>query len=188
MPCYCEVDGLKLAGEIIGVVAIIEGFFIYYSAKRERMLIFKFISDALWLCNLLLLGGITGAILNVISMLRETVFYFRDKRRFANSIFWPILFMLAAAVSPVLSLVSGKESWYAVLPALGSMVAVLAFYQRRPGLVRLFGSFSQSMWLLYAIFMLNYSSIVCNTVLLLSAVAGGVRALCQRRREEESQA
>ena len=90
--CFGEVNDLKLAGEIIGVVAIIEGFFIYYSAKRERMLIFKFISDALWLCNLLLLGGITGAILNVIAMLRETVFYFRDRRRFANSIFWPILF------------------------------------------------------------------------------------------------
>lgn len=180
------METLKIVGEIVGVIATVEGFFIYYNSTREKILTFKFISDALWLINLLCLGGYTGAILNLIGMGREVVFYNRDKRKFASSPLWLPLFLVITAISPMVSLISGREGWYAILPALGSMAAVIAFYQRRPAMTRVVGFFSQVLWLIYACFILNYSSIVCNIILIISAVAGTIRALVGKKQGQES--
>ena len=171
----------KLIGEIIGFVAIGENFLIFLSNKRERILIFKFISDVLWATNNILVGGYTGAILNVVAMGRETVFYNRDKHKWASSPLWLAAFLLVTAVSPVMSLVGGKEGWYAILPALGSMAAVIGFYSRRPAITRYVSFLANGLWLVYAIFVHNVSSIVCNVVLLTSAVTGLILAYLQKK-------
>ena len=182
------MDTLKLIGEIIGVVAIVEGFFIFLSSKRERILIFKFISDALWVANQLLIGGYTGALLNGIAMGREVVFYNRDKHKWAATPLWLVVFMLITAISPMMSLISGKEGWYAILPALGSMAAVIGFYSRRPAITRYVSFLANGLWLIYAIFVENISSIVCNIVLLVSAVTGLILAYVNRKRLEKHSA
>lgn len=172
----------KLIGEIIGVVAIIEGFLIFLSSKRERILVFKFISDALWTVNQLMLGGYTGALLNGIAMGREVVFYNRDKRKWASLIVWPVLFMIITAVSPMMSLINGKEGWYAILPAMGSMAAVIGFYSRRPNVTRYISFLANGLWLAYNIIISNVSASVSGVILLLSATVGTVTMLVQRGR------
>jgi hypothetical protein len=179
-------ETLKLIGEIIGFVAIGENFLIFLSNRRERILIFKFISDVLWAANNILLGGYTGAILNVVAMGRETVFYNRDKRRWASSPIWLAVFLLVTAVSPVMSLISGKEGWYAILPALGSMAAVIGFYSRKPAITRYVSFLANGLWLIYAVFVHNISSIVCNIVLLTSAVTGLILAYVNKKRIEKN--
>lgn len=170
------MDILKMIGEAIGVIAVIEGFWVYYSRNRERILLFKFISDVLWFFNLLFLGGYTGALLNLIAMGREAVFYHRGKKKWASTPLWLAVFLLVTAVSPAFSLISGREGWYAVFPAIGSMLGVIAFYQSRPSATRAVGFFSHVLWLIYACFIRNYSSAVCNAVLLTSTIVGTIRA------------
>ena len=182
-----DAQTMKLIGEIIGIVAIIEGFFIFLSSKREKILIFKFISDALWVINQLLIGGYTGALLNGIAMGRETVFYNRDKRKWASTPVWLVVFMVITAISPVMSLASGKEGWYAILPALGSMAAVLGFYVRRPALTRYISFLANGLWLCYNIIIRNVSATVSGVILLLSAAVGTVMMLIQQRRLKKEQ-
>ena len=174
---------IKILAEAIGCIAIIESFWIYYSKTRDRILIFKSIYDALWLVNLTLLGGYTGALLNLIAMGRETVFYHRDKKKWASSPLWLVFFLVVTAISPMVSLLSGKEGWYALLPALGSISAVIGFYQRRPAVTRYIGFVAQSLWLIYSIFIHSYSSVVSNAVLLISALAGTLRDRLQKSKE-----
>lgn len=177
-----SAEQLKLIGEIIGFVAIGENFFIFLSNRRERILIFKFISDVLWATNNFLVGGYTGAILNVVAMGRETVFYNRDKHKWASSPIWLAVFLAVTAISPMMSLISGKEGWYAVLPALGSMAAVIGFYSRKPAITRYVSFIANGLWLVYAIFVWNISSIVCNIVLLTSAVIGMLLAAVNKKK------
>lgn len=179
-----NAETLKLIGEIIGIVAIIEGFFVFLSSKRERILIFKFISDALWAVNQLLLGGYTGALLNGIAMGREAVFYNRDKRKWASSPVWLLVFMTVTAISPTVSLLGGREGWYAILPALGSMAAVVGFYVRRPALTRYISFLANGLWLSYNIIIRNISASVSGVILLLSAAVGTAMMLVQRRRQK----
>lgn len=177
-----DAQTLKLIGEIVGIVAIIEGFFIFLSSRRERILIFKFISDVLWVVNLLCLGAYTGALLNGIAMGRETVFYNRDKRKWASSWLWLVFFLTVTAISPMYSLISGKEGWYAILPALGSMAAVVAFYSRRPALTRYIGFFANGLWMIYNVICHNVTASISSVILISSGVVGTVLMLMQRRR------
>ena len=177
-------ETLKIIGECIGFVAVVEGFFIFLGNKRERILVFKFISDFLWLLNQLCLGGYTGAMLNFVAMGRETVFYDRDKRKFAKSVLWLYFFLAVTAISPLISLFGGKEGWYAILPALGSMAAVIGFYSRRPTVTRSVSFLANGLWLAYDVIISNVTAALSSAILLLSALVGTARYLWQHRKKD----
>ncbi len=181
------MNTVKLIGEIIGIVAILEGFLIFLSSKREKILLYKFISDAFWTVNQLLLGGYTGAFLNALGMGREAVFYNRDKRKWASSPLWLWFFLAVTAASPIVSMVSGKEGAYALLPALGSIFAVIGFYSRNPAFTRSISFLANGLWLVYNIWIHNYSASVSGVILLLSAAVGTVHAWRQKRRSEKQE-
>lgn len=177
-----SAETLRLIGEIVGIVAIVEGFFIFLSSKRERILIFKFISDILWGINLFLLGAYTGALLNGIAMGRETVFYNRDKRKWAASPIWLVVFIAVTVASPLVSMLSGREGWYAILPAVGSTFAVIAFYNRRSDVTRYLGLFANGLWMIYNILCRNVTASISGAILISSGIVGTVLMLAQRRR------
>ncbi len=172
----------KLVGEIIGYVAVAEGFLIFLSSRRDRILIFKFIADMLWTFNHLLLGTYTGAFLNALAMGRETVFYNRDKRKWASTKLWLVFFLIVTAISPMYSLISGKEGWYAILPAVGSLAAVIGFYSRSANMSRYIGFFANGVWLIYNVINKNIPASISGVILLASGVVGTVLMLLQRRR------
>ena len=93
---------MKLAAQILGVLALGENAFIFLSRKRERILQLKLLSDILWMGNYLLLGAYTGAALNGIAILRELVFLQRDCRRWADAPWWPVFFAAFSWISPIL--------------------------------------------------------------------------------------
>ena len=177
-----DAQTIKLIGQIIGWVAVAEGFLVFLSSKREHILIFKFIDDVLWAISLLMLGNYTGGILNAVGMGREVVFYNRDRRKWASSRFWLVFFLVVTAISPTYSLISGKEGWYAVLPAIGSLAAVIGFYSRSANMSRYIGFFANGVWLIYNVINKNIPASVSGVILLASGVVGTVLMLLQRRR------
>lgn len=179
-------ETLKIMGECIGAAAIAEGFLIYFSKTRGRILAFKFISDLLWFFNMLCLGNLTGALLNIVAMCRETVFSLAEKRKFFANRLWLAVFLTVTAISPVYALITGKEGAAAVLPALGSLLAVIAFYQKNPKYIRSVGFVSQTLWLVYALLSNNISSTVGNSILIISAISGTVRAALDEKKSKRT--
>lgn len=171
---------LKLIGEIVGAVAIIEGFLVYFVKSKEKILLFKFISDFLWFVNFICTGGRTGAILNLIGMCREAVFSQRGKRKFFSGYIWLWIFLILSLISPTVSLIKGTEGLWAILPAFGSAIAVAAFYHKNASCTRIMGLAAQMLWLIYSIGIHNVSSTVCNIVLILSAISGTVRDILEK--------
>ncbi len=166
----------KLISEIIGIIAIVENIFIFAMLKQEKILGLKFISDLLWFLNMLCLGAYTGAILNVISMGRETVFYYRDKKRVASHFFWLPLFLCLTLLSPTLECVgAGRFIWVTLLPTIGSMVMVYALYQKNSKVTKHVALFSQTLWLIYCIYTKNITASVANGLQIISAGIGLMR-------------
>lgn len=182
---------LKIIGEIIGAIAVAESLFVFISLRRDRILKLKLVADMLWFFNFLCLGGYTGAVLNVIGIGRETVFSLRDKKRFASHRFWLWFFLMLTLASPILEWVHhGSFFVLPLLPALGSMLTVVGLYQRNPKITRYIAFVGQSLWLIYAVYLQNISSIVCNSLLLVSALIGTMREWHKKRvqkREEVQQ-
>lgn len=173
---------VQTLAQIIGAIAIAENALIYISNRRERILLFKFLSDALWLVNYLLMGGCTGAVLNGVAMVREAVFSQRGKRPWASAKWILPLFLALTWVSPALEWIrNGAFSWLPVLPTIGSMIFVLGFYSESTLLTKTTSILGNVLWLLYALLIKNYTGMLSNVLMLLSAVVGIVHQRRERR-------
>ena len=174
---------MRVAAQIIGYIAVAENLLIYISNRRDRILLFKFISDALWLLNYILIGGFTGAALNAVAMIREAVFSVRGRYKWAESKWIPVLFLALTWITPVLEWThNGAFTWLPLLPAFGSMVYVIGFYVQNTMLTKVSSLLGTALWLTYALLLSNWAGVVGNVLMLLSAVIGIIR---ERNREKE---
>ena len=178
----------QIIAQIIGFIGVGIGILIYAGRTRGQILICKFTSDVLWFVNYLMVGGYTGALLNLIAMARESVFYYRDRKRWASHRIWLYVFMLLTLLSPIFEWIKiGGFSWVPLLPATGSILAVISFYTRKPVIMRYFGLGAQAFWLTYGFMLMNISSIVCGLLTVLSAVIGMVREAMAKDRTRSAE-
>lgn len=178
---------LEIIAQCLGVIGIALGFFIYLSKIRTRIILCKFISDVVWFFNYLFLGAYTGAILNLIAMGRETVFYNREKHRWASHRIWLYIFLLLTLISPILEWVeAGAFLWIPLCPAVGSMFAVVSFYSKKPRLMRYMGYCAQILWLAYSIGIGNVTASISSSLILLSAVIGNIRESRASKKSDEN--
>ena len=152
------------AGQVLGLVIMVIGFFVYYCKQRNNILTVKLIADVLSVVQQAMLGAFTGSFLHLIAIAREAVFYNRLKKKWAAHPIWLWVFVLLMGSAPVFTW-SGIVS---ILPALGSVFAVFGFYMKKPTHIRILGIFTSVFWLLYAIFTGNLGSILTNCINLLS--------------------
>ena len=168
---------LIIIGNVIGVIAVIENLFIFAAIKRKNILRLKFLSDVLWFFNYALLGGLTGAVLNVIAMLRETVFSLRESKKWASHILWLPVFLLLTLISPVLDCIKAQAFVPMTLfPAIGSMLTVFGLFQKNPKITRYIALLAQTLWLIYAALIFNLTAVFSNTFQIVSALIGITRA------------
>lgn len=141
----------EIAATVVGIVALIIAFLIFAFKSRGLILIFKAISDTLWATNYILKGQYVACIVSVICILRGIVFFFRDKRTDKQNTAWLIVFLVLVAFSPAYDIFVLHKPLYILLPSIGSVVAVFAFYQKKASMVRLLGVLGCVPWLIYTI-------------------------------------
>ncbi len=180
------MDHLYIIGEAVGFVALVQGISIFISLDRRKILKLKFISDFLWVINMLCLGGYTGAMLNAIGMVREVVFLYRDRKKFASHIIWLPIFMSLAMLSPLIEFLStGSLAPVAIFPAVGSMIMVVGLYQKNSNHLRYYSFAAMSLWLVYSISLRNISGMISNSIVLVSILIGIVRYFADKRLNEK---
>ena len=180
---------LVLIGNVIGVIAVIENIFIFATLKRKNILKLKFLSDSLWFLNYLFLGALTGAVLNIIAMLRETIFSLRGSKKFASHFFWLPIFLLLTLISPTLDCIkAGAFVPMTLLPAAGSMLTVYSFYQSSPKVTRYIALVAQTLWLIYTAMLLNIPAVCSNVLQIVSALIGITRAYLLTRKNRKGSA
>ena len=186
---FASMSPYYAVAQIIGFIGVGTGILIYSGRTRAHILICKFISDVLWFVNYVMIGAYTGALLNLIAMARETVFYNRGVKRWASHRIWLYVFILLTFLSPMFEWIKlGGFSWLPLLPATGSVLAVISFYSASPRVMRYFGFASQIFWLTYGIMLVNVSSVVCGSLTVISAVIGMVREARAKRKPEKADA
>jgi lipid-A-disaccharide synthase-like uncharacterized protein len=173
---------LFIASQILGLCLCIISFFIYYLKKREHILITKLISDVLCVIQQAMVGASTGAMINGIAVARELIFYNRGRKKCASHIVWLFVFIGAMGISPVLT----WQGPISILPAIGSSLAVMAFYCKRPTHTRIFGLFAQTLWLIYTVVTFNPVAVLQNTIQIVAALLGLLRDYKEYRAHKSS--
>ena len=163
---------LKFAGQLVGFIPLILAFVTFSLSKREHILISKTFSDLTSVVHFFLLGEVVGGAVCIVNTGRGFVFYNKGKK-WASGIYIPIIFCALTLLTTLLQ----WKGWYTVLPAVGSVLAVIGFWCNRPRLVKLFNLPAVTLWLIYSIIIVSISATIINIVSIITILVSMVREL-----------
>ena len=138
--------------------------------------------------NFLLLGAWVGGILNIIAAIRAVIFLNKEKLK-ADRPMWLIGFTASYAAVYILSftvfgtLATPYNFVIELLPVIGMVATTVGFSLRRAADVRKCGLVSSPSWLIYNISNFSLGAIICETLSLISIVAGIIRLDLKKNRE-----
>lgn len=162
----------------LGLVAMASLLIGYQQTKREKLLACKLTADVFWTAHYLVLGGYAGAIPNFIGISRELIFINRDRKKWANRIFWPILFILIGWIMAALSF---KSAWD-ILPILASSAVTLSLWFRNPTLTKIITIPVCASFLIYNITIGSYVGILNESLSIISLLISLIREGAKERK------
>ena len=163
-------DWAMLIGQALGVVAVILGFITYQMKAPRALLIVNMITCAVFCAHYLLIGAISGFVLNAVGFVRNIFYTNRDKAFFAKPL-WPFVF---AGIMLVAGLVSWQD-WRSVLMICGLVINTLALSMKNAQRIRWSLLVSCPLVLVYNALMHSYGGTVFEAMSIVSAIIGILR-------------
>ncbi len=181
----------EIAAQVISIVAMVFNCISYLQKKKSTLLICQLVGSVLFGINYLLLGAMSGALLNVISIIRAIVFLKKDKLH-ADNILWTAGFIASYLASYALIFtVFGKAPTpfnliVELLPVIAMIAINLSFRYADTKMVRRYGLVSSPLWLAYNIASFSVGAIICETLNLFSITAGIIKLDVKRTKKDNS--
>ena len=160
---FCYNISMKIAGEIVGVFAILLNFLIYQQSKRKALLRVKLLSDISWALHYGLLTAFSGMAVCIVGAMRETTFLLTDDKKDKRKNF----LLLFAIVAIITSLFTMKDL-FGLLPALASLIAVFSYWQQNPNITKLLGIPISVSMIIYDVMRYSIMGIVNEVLTLIS--------------------
>lgn len=157
----------KMISYITGALGIAANVLIYQQKSGKKLLMFKLISDILWVAHYFSLQANAAAAIAAINIFREIVFYNKDKK-WAKGKSWIVFFVACSIASAIFT----WKSAFSILPATASILAIISFRKGDPHLSRNLAFPISACMLTYDIFCGSVMGIVNETFTLVSAAVG----------------
>lgn len=171
------MDIAEIIGQILGFVAVILGF-ISYQVKTDKQLLFvHMLTCVVFSVHYYLLGAIPAAILNGVGVIRNIVYYHKDKSFYKSRLF-PIIF---AVIMLALGIYS-SNGIHSVLIVGGLVINTLCLSFKNPQNVRKSVLLTCLMVLIYDIIERSVGGVIYESVAIISAIIGLIRF---RKKEEK---
>ena len=166
-------DPIIFIAQIIGLLSLSGNLFTFAVRKRKNIFIAKIFCDFTASINLLMLGAVVGGAICGLNVIRSLIFYQRGRKKWASHILVPIFFV-------VLTIGCSLLDWgglYSILPTVGSIFAIVGFWQHDPRLIKLLNLPCVTLWMIYNVLSGSIGNSIANaisvvTILFSLAVAG----------------
>ena len=179
----------EIIAQILGIFGMLMSVLSYQQKGKARILFFQLLGSALFVVNFFLLNAFSGAILNLVAIIRALIFIYEDKVH-ADHPAWTI----GLTGVYILSYVSvftlfGKEPTVKnlileVLPVIAMTVTTIAFRHKEDKILRRVAFISSPLWLTYNFIFFSLGGIIGEALNLSSAVVGTIRF--DRKKEEKT--
>ena len=160
-----DYSNSNLVIQLIGFVAL--GFMaaVFQANKRKNLLSLQATSALLFSLHFILLGAITGAVMNLLGAARSYTFLNLGKNRDIRFLFaFIMLFALATFVSW-----QGTKS---LLPLTGMIFGTVAFWQTKPSKTRLIALLASPPWFIYSAITGSYPGMLVELIVFSSNLTG----------------
>ena len=93
---------VTLIGHTLGFISVALFFYSYQRKQKSEIVIIQTVATALSCIQYLLIGAYSGFALNIVCIIRNFTFYYRDKKK-STELVSPILFAVLMAVATFFS-------------------------------------------------------------------------------------
>ena len=167
---------LTLIGHALGFVSVALFFYSYQRTKKSKIVIIQTVATALSCIQYLLIGALSGFALNIVCIIRNFVFYYRDKNK-RTDLTAPILFAVGMAVVSFFS----WEGIHSLLITAGLVFNTVCMGVFNAKTFRKTILISSSLILIYNIFASSYSGILSESISLISVIIGIIRYRSEKK-------
>lgn len=175
-------EPISFIGQLIGFIPLILAFVTFSLSKRKHILISKTLSDLLSAVHFFMIGEVVGGAVCIVNTGRGFVFYNKGKK-WASGIYIPIIFSILTLLTTLIR----WQGWYTLLPAVGSVLAVIGFWCNRPRLVKLFNLPAVTLWLIYSIMTESISATLINIISIITIISSTVIEIVRNRKSEKTE-
>lgn len=161
---------VTLIGHMLGFVSVGLFFYSYQRTQKRKIMVIQTVATALSCIQYLLIGAFSGFALNIVCIIRNFAFYYRDKKQ-STDLISPIIFALCMAVVSVFS----WEGIHSLLITAGLVVNTVCMGIFDAKNFRKTILISSSLILIYNIFAFSYSGILSESISLVSVIIGIIR-------------
>ena len=164
------LNPITLLGHALGFISVALFFYSYQRTQKSKIMVIQTVATALSCVQYLLIGALSGFALNVVCIIRNFVFFYREKNN-KTDLATPVAFAVAMAVVSIFS----WEGIHSLLITLGLVVNTVCMGVFNAKNFRKTILISSSLILIYNIFALSYSGILSESISLISVVIGIIR-------------
>lgn len=164
-------DTVFIISQCIGFAAAAILLLSYQQRTHKRIVAMQACSGLLFAVQYFMIGAYEGMAGNIIGMIRSSVFLFRGKSKFVDSLACPILFALLAAISGIITYTSPAS----LLPMAAMMISSFVMWNPKTQQLRALTVPTSLMWLVYNLISSSYSGTVTEIFNLLSIAIGLIR-------------
>ncbi len=161
---------MDIAAQAVGILAMAASIASFQFSTQKKILIVQIITAILFAIHFGMLGAITGAGMNVAAIIRNIVFYHRDKKFFSGKI-WIVIFAFV-------NVIVGIISWQGIISLLmifGMVFNTISLSCTDPQKVRGVMLVASPMILLYSIFSKSIGGTVNEIFSEISMIIGVIR-------------
>lgn len=161
---------IVLLGHALGFISVALFFYSYQRTQKSKIMIIQTVATALSCVQYLLIGATSGFALNVVCIIRNFAFFYREKNN-KTDLVTPIFFSVAMAVVSCFS----WEGIHSLLITLGLVVNTFCMGVFDAKRFRKTILISSTLILAYNFFALSYSGMLSESISLISVVIGIIR-------------
>lgn len=162
---------IEIAAQALSILAVIITF-ISYQLRTQKQIIFALtLATSLFIVHYFLIGARSGAILNIVCIIRNIIYYFKQSVKPLNNKAIP--YVLAAVIAALGALSwTGPES---ILVSLGLAINTVFMSLDNPQVLRKSLLLTCTMILIYNVIVFSLGGIINESIAISSSIVGLVR-------------
>ena len=164
------MEPIEIIGQAVGIIAFVVMFGAYQMNTSKKLLFVQTSAIVCFCIHYLLIGAYTAFALKCVGVVRNIVFYNKDKRFFSWKA-WPYIFSAVMIVLGVLT----WEAWYSILLIAGLAVNTVCMSLQSSQSIRKSLLFTCPPVLVYNICEASYGGVINESLSIISSTIGIIR-------------
>ncbi len=157
--------------QIIGGIAFIFFAASFWHKNRKVVLILEVIECVFYAIHYFLINAYTGAVVNIIGMIRSWLFIYKGKNKFFSSLWLPTILILLYLLNCIFTWV-GPIS---IIPTVAAIIFCLSIWQNNTKTIRRFGVVVLMLSFIYAFLVGTYIVVITDGILIISTIIAIIR-------------